>query len=146
MAPRLLLIVAVLGTAACGGGHGRAATDVPAGRPPGEALVVMLRYGGVSDSIDRVAVDVSGTASVVSERSPTPAVRALPARDFSDLRTALERSSIATLDRSYYDAHAHATDAYQYDVTYQGVTVTADDAVMPPKLRPVVDLLVRLIG
>ncbi|HEX2117664.1 MAG TPA: protealysin inhibitor emfourin [Acidimicrobiales bacterium] len=67
----------------------------------------------------------------------------LPPDELATLRTALERSEIATLERNYLDPRA--ADAYQYDVTYQGVTVTADEGVLPPSLRPVVDQLTPLI-
>ena len=134
--------------AACGGGGGGAEGD-SAGEPGGSAaprsgpLVVLVRYGGIAGTNDRVSVDASGVATVISDRSPNPSTKTLSSTDLATLRTALERSEIATLQRNYLDHQA--ADAYQYDVTYQGVTVTADEGVLPPKLRPVVDQLVRLM-
>jgi hypothetical protein len=90
-----------------------------------------------------VSVDPSGHVTLISDRSPAPATRVLTAGELATLRTALRRSEIATLQRNYLDPRA--ADAYQYDVTYQGVTVTADEGVVPPSLRPVVDQLSRLI-
>ena len=107
-------------------------------------MVVLLRYGGVAGSSDRVSVDALGVATVVSDRSPSPSTRTLSSGELTALRTALERSDIAQLDRNYLDPRA--VDAYQYDVTYQGVTVTADEGVLPPRLQPVVDILARLIA
>ena len=107
-------------------------------------MVVLVRYGGAAGSSDRVSVDALGVATVVSDRSPSPSIRTLSSGDLAALRTALERSDIAELDRNYLDPRA--ADAYQYDVTYQGVTVTADEGVLPPKLRPVVDILTKLIS
>ena len=130
---------------ACGGG--RAAVDDEAVPPDAQAanvpLVVLVRYGGIAGTTDRVSVNPSGVATVVSTQSPTPTTRTLPPRDLASLRTALERSQITTLERNYLDPRA--ADAYQYDVTYRGVTVTADEGVVPPTLRPVVDMLGRLI-
>ncbi|MGH9263779.1 MAG: hypothetical protein ACRD1D_03720 [Acidimicrobiales bacterium] len=117
------------------------ATTAPAGgaRP----LVVLVRYGGLAGTNDRVSVDTAGHITMISDRSPTPATRVLAPQELASLRTALERSEIATLERNYLDPRA--ADAYQYDLTYQGVTVTADEGVLPPTLRPVVDQLTRLI-
>ena len=140
--PFFPLLVA-LAAVACGGGDGGGAAGEPGAAPGTGPLVVLVRYGGIAGTHDRVAVDASGQATVISDRSPTPTVRALPPADMASLRTALERSEIATLDRNYLDPRA--ADAYQYDVTYQGVTVTADEGVLPAELRPVVDRLVTLL-
>lgn len=135
---------------ACGGGDGGGdrsdpldpvgATTAPAAARP---LVVLIRYGGLAGTNDRVSVDTAGHVTLISDRSPTPATHVLPPDELATLRTALERSEIATLERNYLDPRA--ADAYQYDVTYQGVTVTADEGVLPPSLRPVVDQLTPLI-
>ena len=132
--------------AACSPGGGGTAVDdlgAPAAGTPSEPLVVLLRYGGVAGTSERVSVDASGQATVVGDRSPTPRTRVLSAGELANLRAALERSGITTLERNYLDPRA--TDAYQYDVTYQGVTVTADEGVLPPSLRPVVDQLSKLL-
>ena len=118
--------------------------DEPGPAAPAAPLVVLVRYGGLAGTNDRISVTPSGQATILSDRSPTPTVRTLPSADLTSLRTALERSEIATLDRNYLDPRA--ADAYQYDVTYQGVTVTADEGVLPAKLRPVVDQLVKLLA
>lgn len=130
---------------ACGGGGGvedepgPAETLVPSG-----PLVVLLRYGGIAGSNDRVSVDALGVATVLSDRSPNASTRTLSSGDLAALRTALQRAEITTLQRNYLDRQAR--DAFQYDVTYQGVTVTADEGVIPDKLRPVVDQLTKLIA
>ncbi len=139
---RVLLVVGFL-AAACGGGDGGEVADEPGGPVRTGPLVVLVRYGGLAGSSDRVAVEASGEATIISDRSATPTVLTLPPADLASLRTALERSEIATLDRNYLDPRA--ADAYQFDVTYQGVTVTADEGVLPAKLRPVVDQLAKLL-
>ncbi len=106
-------------------------------------MVVLVRYGGVAGSSDRVSVDAVGVTTVVSDRSPSQSTRTLLSGDLAALRRALENSEIATLERNYLDPRA--VDAYQYDVTYQGVTVTADEGVLPTSLRPVVDMLTKLL-
>lgn len=138
----VVLLAALL--AGCGGG-GRGTADEPgaAGAPRPGPLVVLVRSGGITGSTDRVSVDASGVAMVMSDRLPNPSTRTLSASDLASLRAALDRAEMATLQRNYLDRQAR--DAYQYDVTYQGVTVTADEGVLPPKLRPVVDQLVRLV-
>ncbi len=139
-------MLAAFGLAACGGGGGTL-DDEPGAtgeRPAPTPLVVLLRYGGIAGTNDRVSVDALGVATVVSERSAAPSIRTLSSADLAALRRALERSEITTLQRNYLDRNA--ADAFQYDVTYQGVTVTADEGVMPPSLRPVVDLLTKLIS
>ena len=143
MIVRRVLFLVVLLAASCGVVDGVGVADEPGGPARSGPLVVLVRYGGPAGSSDRVAVDASGQATVISDRSATPTVLALPPADLASLRTALERSEIATLDRNYLDPRA--ADAYQYDVTYQGVTVTADEAVLPAKLRPVVDQLAKLL-
>jgi hypothetical protein len=143
---RTLLVALALLLPACGGGGGGATDDgagVGPAPPPSGPLVVMVRYGGIAGSNDRVAVDALGVATLISDRSPNQSTRTLPAGDLAALRTALQRADMATLKRDYLDHQAR--DAYQFDVTYQGVTVTADEAVIPPRLRPVVDILSRLI-
>lgn len=107
-------------------------------------MVVLLRYGGIAGSSDRVSVDALGVVTVLSDRSPSQSTRTLPSGDLAALRRALERSEIATLQRNYLDPQA--VDAYQYDVTYEGVTVTADEGVLPAQLRPVVEMLTKLIA
>lgn len=104
---------------------------------------MLLRYGGTAGSSDRVSVDALGVATVVGDRSQSSSTRTLSAGDLAALRRALERSEIATLQRNYLDTQA--VDAYQYDVTYNGVTVTADEGVLPPSLRPVVEMLEPLL-
>jgi hypothetical protein len=140
---RLVLVLFAFLLSACGGGADQ--TDEPGGTatPRPGPLVVLVRYGGIAGSADRVAVDASGVATVISDRSPNPSTKTLSSTELATLRTALERSEITTLQRNYLDHQA--ADAYQYDITYQGVTVTADEGVLPPKLRPVVDQLVRLL-
>ena len=145
----LVALVVLSLLAACGGGAGGDAdagddTGPPGPRGAAAPMVVLLRYGGVAGSTDRVSVDALGVATVVSDRSGSPSTRTLSAGDLAALRTALERSDISGLDRNHLDARA--ADAYQYDVTYRGVTVTADEGALPPKLRPVVDILAILIG
>jgi len=139
----VILVLTVL--PACGGG-GTVDDDVgPAGdRRVPTPLVVLLRYGGVAGTNDRVTVDALGVATVVSDREAGPSTRTLSSGDLAALRRALERSEMATLQRNYLDLGA--ADAYQYDVTYQGLTVTADEGVIPPTLRPVVDQLKKLIA
>ncbi len=141
----LLTLLAALSlvAAACGGGDGGQVGDDPGPAVPAGPLVVLVRYGGPAGSSDRVAVDLSGQATMISDRSPTPVERTLAPADLASLRRALERSQIATLDRNYLDPRA--ADAFQYDVTYQGVTVTADEGVLPAKLRPVVEQLAKLL-
>ena len=132
--------------AACGGGGGDDTPDaVGSTSSSGDArpLVVLVRYGGLAGTNDRVSVDAAGVVTVVSDRSPVPTTRVLTAAELAALRSALQRSEITTLQRNYLDPRA--ADSYQYDVTYQGVTVTADEGVLPPSLRPVVDQLSRLI-
>lgn len=111
---------------------------------PSGPLVVLLRYGGIAGSNDRVSVDAVGVATVISDRSDNSSTRTLSPADLAALRTALRRADIKSLRRNYLDRQA--SDAYQFDVTYQGVTVTADEGVIPEKLRPVVDLLTKLIA
>jgi hypothetical protein len=132
---------------ACGGG-----TTVDAGGGPGPAgtgqpstaLVVLVRSGGIAGLHDLVSVDASGVATVVRDRPATQSTRTLTSTELAALRAALERSDITGLKRNYLDRQA--ADAFQYDVTYQGVTVTADEGVLPVTLRPVVDILTRLIA
>ena len=145
MTLRLATVLLAL-LAACGDGVGDGVADEPgsAGVPRPGPLVVLVRSGGIAGSTDQVSVDASGVATVLSDRSPNPSTKTLSSTDLASLRTALERAEMATLQRNYLDRQAR--DAYQYDVTYQGVTVTADEGVLPPKLRTVIDQLVRLLG
>jgi hypothetical protein len=140
---KLLIALILVLLPACGGGAGVEDEPVPAGTPTGP-LVVLLRYGGIAGTNDRVSVDALGVATIVSDRSPNASTRTLSSADLAALRTSLQRAEIASLRRNYLDREAR--DAYQYDVTYQGVTVTADEGVVPDKLRPVVDQLTELIA
>lgn len=142
MLRKLLVLILLALLPACGGG-GNGVDDEPATPAANTPLVVLLRYGGLAASNDRVTVDALGLVTVLSDRSPNPSTRTLSSADLATLRTALQRAEITTLERNYLDRQAR--DAYQYDVTHQGVTVTADEAVIPAKLRPVVDQLTRFI-
>ena len=143
---RKLVAALILFVMAACGGDGEVADDElgpPGTLAPSAPLVVLLRYGGIDGSNDRVSVDAVGVATVISDRSDSSSVRTLSPSDLAALRSALRRADIKTLRRNYLDRQAR--DAYQYDVTYQGVTVTADEGVIPDKLRPVVDQLTKLI-
>lgn len=106
-------------------------------------MVVLVRSGGLAGTHDEVSVDPSGVATVTTSRG-APSTRTLTTAELADLRAALDRARIATLERDYLDRSA--ADAYQYAVTYQGVTVTADEAVVPATLRPAIELLSRLLA
>lgn len=143
----LLVAVILVVLQACGGGGDNGSVEVDGTGPtpaPSGPLVVLVRYGGIAGSNDRVSVDALGVATVISDRSPNPSTRTLSAGDLAALRTALQRADIPTLERDYLDRQAR--DPYQFDVTHQGVTVTADEGVIPEKLRPVVDQLTKLIS
>ena len=145
MLRKLLVAVFLVLLPACGGDGGAVDEDLGSlGTPaPAGPLVVMVRSGGIAGGNDRVSVDALGVASVISDRSPNPSIRTLSSGDLAALRTALQRAEMETLRRNYLDRQAR--DAYQFDVTYQGVTVTADEGVLPDKLRPVVEHLNKLI-
>lgn len=140
-----LVLLALSLLPACGGGTAGVGEDSGPTEPKAASapLVVLVRYGGIAGSNDRVSVDALGVATVISDRSPAPSTRTLSATDLAILRTALERAGMTGLQRNYLDRGA--ADAFQYDVTYQGVTVTADEGVLPTRLRPVVDQLVALL-
>lgn len=148
---RAVFSVLLLAMVACGGGgQGRSEADGGQGRSDGDdivarrPLVALVRYGGADGGNARVEVGSTGEAVVTSDLSPVHRAQVLSATDFSSLRNALERSQIATLQRNYLDPLAEI--AFQYDVTYQGVTVTADAGVMPRQLQPVVGILDKLLG
>ena len=134
----------VLVSVACAGGGGNGGDEDGGGAVARRPLVSLIRYGGADGGTTRVEVDSTGEAVVTSDQSPTPRVVTLSATEFTSLRNALERSQIATLQRNYLDPKAEI--AFQYDVTYQGVTVTTDAGVVPPKLQPVVEQLDKLLG
>jgi hypothetical protein len=139
---RVVALAVLVLLAACGkdgDGARPAATAAPAG-----PLVTMKRYGGIAGLTDRVEVDRAGRAIVTSDRSALATERQLPPDQLAALRTALERSEFSTLERNYLDRNA--ADAFQYDVGYQGATVTTDEGVVPPRLRPVVDILSGLLA
>ena len=145
MLRKLLVALILLLLAACGGDGGVLEDEPgPVGTPaPSDPLVVLLRYGGIAGSNDSVSVNALGVVTVISDRSDNASTRTLSPTDLAALRTALRRADIKSLRRNYLDRQAR--DAYQYDVTYDGVTVTADEGVIPDKLRPVVDQLTKLI-
>ena len=146
MLRKLLVAVILVVLAACGGDGGVVEDEVGPAETlaPAGPLVVLQRYGGIAGATDRVSVDAIGVVTVISDRSDNSLTRTLSPTDLAALRTALRRADIKSLRRNYLDRQAR--DAYQYDVTYQGVTVTADEGVIPEKLRPVVDQLTRLIA
>jgi hypothetical protein len=144
---RKLLVAMILVLLAACGGDGGVVDDEPGPEgtlAPSGPLVVLLRYGGIAGSNDRVSVDALGVATVISDRSDKALTRTLSPSDLAALRSALRRADIKSLRRNYLDRQAR--DAYQYDVTYEGVTVTADEGVIPDNLRPVVDQLTKLIA
>ena len=146
MLRKLLVALLLVVLPACAG-DGGAVEDEPGPAQtlaPAGPLVVLQRYGGIAGSSDRVSVDAVGVATVISDRADNLVTRTLSPTDLAALRSALRRADIKSLRRNYLDRQAR--DAFQYDVTYQGVTVTADEGVIPDKLRPVVDQLTKLIA
>ncbi len=143
MAAGIVAAVVLLGGLA--GGCGRSAPDGdpvgPAARGP---LVTLVRYGGLANVREQVEVSSSGDVTVLADGSTGPATSTLAAEDLARLRTALQRSQFANLEREYLDRES--ADAFQYDVTYQGRTVTTDEGVVPERLRPAVDLLIGLLA
>jgi hypothetical protein len=135
----LLLLVA-----GCGRGGGGAADDRGPGGGAAAPVVVFVRSGGFAGTHDEVTVNPSGVATVTGSVGAPPRTRTLTTAELAELRAALDLARIATLERDYLDRSA--ADAYQYAVTYQGVTVTADETVVPAALRPAVDLLSRLLA
>jgi hypothetical protein len=141
----LLVVLLLILLPACGGDGSGVEDDIGPAETlaPSGPLVTLLRYGGIAGAQDRVSVDAIGVATVISDRADNTVTRTLTPTDLAALRSALRRADIKSLRRNYLDRQAR--DAYQYDVTYQGTTVTADEGVIPDKLRPVVDQLTKLI-
>jgi hypothetical protein len=139
----MLTVPLLLLLAACGSGGGGAGDDTA---PGGVAapVVVFVRSGGLAGTHDEVSVDPSGVATITRGPAGASSTRTLTTAELAELRTALDRARIATLEREYLDRSA--ADAYQYAVTYQGVTVTADEAVVPAAVRPAIELLSRLLA
>ena len=140
--PRAALLAAVVAMlAAC-------SRDTPTVDPVGPAerapLVSLVRYGGLANAREQVEVYPGGEVTIVTDRAAGPVHRTQPAEDLARLRTALQRSEFATLDREYVDRGA--ADAFQYDITYQGRTVTTDEGVVPDRLRPALELVVGLLA
>jgi len=138
----VVVLFAVLGSAACRADDGgaRFAPGTVSKRP----LVALVRSGGADGHQDRVEVDSTGEAVISGDSPSRPRAQMLSASELSALRTALEGSQIATLRRNYLDTRAEI--AFQYDITYQGVTVTTDAGVVPRQLQRVVEVLDKLLG
>ena len=140
----LVALLAGLLTAGCGGSSSGPTDEDPPAAGDGAPLVSLVRTGGIAGLRDEVQVSPSGQVTVTGDRSPTSTTATMAPADLARLRTALARSGFATLESDYLDRSA--ADAYQYAVTYQGRTVTADEGVVPEGLRPVIDQLVGLLA
>lgn len=139
----LVVALVVLGLLAAGCA-GRGPDGDPVGPAAAGPLVTLVRYGGPANVREQVEVSATGDVTLLADGMTGPATRRLAVEDLAALRAALQRSQFATLEREYLDRTA--ADAFQYDVTYQGRTVTTDDGVVPERLRPAIDLLVGLLA
>ncbi len=126
--PGTLLVLLGLG---CGGTASQVST----------ALIEYQRSGGIRGTDDRLVVNSDGTAALTRNgRGSTITVdsgvmnrlrRRLGGIDFGSLRS---------------DTARGGGDMYQYVIKYQGHTVRANDASLPPALHPVIELLDRILS
>ena len=88
MLRKLLVALILVVLPACGGDGGVVDEDLgpPGTLAPSGPLVVLLRYGGIAGSNDRVSVDALGVATVISDRSDNSTTRTLSPSNLAALR------------------------------------------------------------
>lgn len=117
--------------------------------PPGKTkrasiLVEYRRSGGIAGRDDHLTIREGGRATLTTRlrghRSFT-----LSARTLRRLRSALEGTDFPKL-RSRYRSPTPVPDSFQYSITYEGRTMSADETASPAALGPAVEALNEVIA
>jgi hypothetical protein len=126
--PGTLLVLMGLG---CGGTASQVST----------ALIEYHRSGGIRGTDDRLVVNSNGTAALT--RNGQRSAITVDSSVVNRLRRRLGQIDFGSLPS---DTARGGGDMYQYVIKYQGHTVRGNDASLPPAVRPVIELLDRILS
>jgi hypothetical protein len=131
--PLIALTGVGLALAGCGSdAEGGGGTAPP---PKLAAPLTYERAGGLAPHQDKLVVQPDGSATLtVSGKTKT---LRLPGAQVATIAEDLERSGFARVPARSTSPQP-VPDAFGHRITYQGHTVTTDDAAIPPALRPLV--------
>lgn len=119
------------------------ATCVASGPQEAPLLVQFHRSGGIAGVDDALSVYSDGTASASRKSRGAASVTVAP-EQMTRLRALLDDMDFSALRAEYISPRG--ADLFQYEVTYRGRTVRADDMSMPPELADLVGLLGEILG
>jgi hypothetical protein len=131
--PLIALTGVSLALAGCGSeAEGGSGTPAP---PRLAAPLTYERAGGLAPHQDKLVVQPDGSATLtVSGKTKT---LRLASAQLAAIAEDLERAKFARLPAESTSPQP-VPDAFGHRITYQGHTVTTDDAAIPPALRPLV--------
>ena len=130
--PAMILAIAVLAAAGCGGGE----DDATGGSAPAR-LSAELRYvrdGGFAGDHDELVIAPDGHAQVTRLRGRDASFE-LTQQEIAKVAAAVEGAKLDELDPKSTSPKP-VPDAFVYTVSYRGQQVETDDAAMPDSLAP----------
>lgn len=110
----------------------------PTGPDPSDPVsLTFTRSGGFIGVEDKVVVQTDGVM-VVQQRAGEPSTRTLTDAEFAELQRQIREADIPSLTGEYKVAGA---DMFQYSITVDGRTFTADEPAVPASVQPLVTTL-----
>lgn len=106
-------------------------------------LVDYRKSGGFAGLEEHLVVTSDGHATVEG-KGPTRTKQLDPAT-MRELTAALEQAGLDRL-QPRYDPPVKGNDLFEYAITYRGRTVTVSDTEIPPRLRPLLTELNRIMN
>jgi hypothetical protein len=104
-------------------------------------LIEYRRSGGIQGTDDRLVIKNDGTATLT--RNGSSSILTIEAGVLNRLRRSVRGIDFGKLPR---DSARGGGDMFEYVIKYQGHTVRGNDATLPPALRPVVEVLDRILS
>jgi len=117
---------------------------IPGSQPQSPAVLVdYYRTGGIAGFNDRLVIFDNGIA-LVSSKTINSEID-LDQTDIDRIITLFDQAQFPKLEGNY-SARPGSVDLIKYTISYESKTVSTEDTVIPPSLKPVIAELNRIVG
>jgi len=117
---------------------------IPGSQPQLPAVLVdYYRTGGIAGFNDRLVIFDNGIA-LVSSKTINSEID-LDQTDIDRIITLFDQAQFPKLEGNY-SARPGSVDLIKYTISYESKTVSTEDTVIPPSLKPVIAELNRIVG